>query len=102
MQAKQLGKRQNSSPYHDTVDEYNFEYKLKNAYSLLDRAKIDPQGKHKILEFVDLLKALRVSKGRVAKYIPHLKITRENLGVQFEKAARKDTRKWTLCACGFG
>ncbi|MGI0091841.1 MAG: tyrosine-type recombinase/integrase [Nitrososphaerales archaeon] len=90
MQARELGKRQSSSPFHDTNDVYNFEYKLKNALSLLERAKISPQDKQKILDFVDLLKALRVSKGRIAKYILHLKVIGENLGLQFEQATRKD------------
>jgi hypothetical protein len=51
MQAKQLGKRQSTSQFKDTGDVYNFEYKLQNALSLLDRAKITPHDKQKILDF---------------------------------------------------
>lgn len=44
----------------------------------------------KISEFIELLKALKVSKRRIAKYILHLKMIRENLGLPFEEATRKD------------
>ena len=89
---QQKGKRQKAKQYVDTPDDvYGFEYKLKNASSLLERTeKIAPGDKQKILQFVDLLKALRVSKGRIAKYILHLKLIGENLGVTFEPATRKD------------
>jgi hypothetical protein len=90
MQAKQLGKRQKTSQFKDTDDVYNFEYKLQNALSLLHRAKITQHDKQKILDFVGLLRALRVSKGRIAKNILHLKLITENLGIPFEQATRKD------------
>jgi integrase/recombinase XerD len=86
-----MGKRQKSKPFNDTTDVYDFEYKLKNAISLLQKAQnISQEDKKKIWEFVELLKALRVSKGRIAKYILHLKVIGENLGVSFESATRKD------------
>ncbi|HVB11868.1 MAG TPA: hypothetical protein VNE86_01950 [Nitrososphaerales archaeon] len=86
------GKRQKAKQYVDSPDDvYGFEYKLKNAFSLLERAeKITPGDKQKILQFVGILKALRVSKGRIAKYILHLKLIGENPGVTFEPATRKD------------
>ena len=62
---KIAGKRQKAKQYVDSPDDvYGFEYKLKNAFSLLERAeKITPGDKQKILQFVGILKALRVSKG---------------------------------------
>jgi len=89
---KIAGKRQKAKQYVDSPDNvYGFEYKLHNAISLLERArKITPEDKQKIWQFVNLLKALRVSKGRIAKYILPLKLIRENLGVTFESASRKD------------
>ncbi len=39
MQAKQLGKRQKSKPFNYSDDVYDFEYKLHNAISLLERAE---------------------------------------------------------------
>jgi hypothetical protein len=95
MQAKQLGKRQKSKPFNDSDDVYDFEYKLRNAISLLERTeKITPHDKEKIWEFIELLKVLRVSKGRLAKYIFHLKLIGENLGVTFEPATRKDIERF--------
>ena len=91
MQAKQLGRKQTSKAFNDTVDVYDFQYKLQNATFLLDGSeKISSHDKEKIWEFVDLLKALRVSKGRIARYILHLKVMGENLGQPFERATRKD------------
>jgi len=91
MQAKQLGRKQTSKAFNDTVDVYDFQYKLQNATFLVDGSeKISSHDKEKIWEFVDLLKALRVSKGRIAKYILHLKVMGENLGQPFEQNTRKD------------
>ena len=88
---KELGKKQKSKQFNDSVDVYDFEYKLKNAESLLERSqKIAANDKQRIWEFVELLKALRVSKGRIAKYILHLKLIGENLGIQFDQVTRKD------------
>ncbi|MHB8566991.1 MAG: hypothetical protein ACYC7D_12110 [Nitrososphaerales archaeon] len=51
----------------------------------MDRStKISEKDKEIIWRFIDLLKALRVSKGRLAKYIFHLKVMGENLGLPFE------------------
>ena len=74
MQAKQLGRKQKSKQFNDSNDVYDFEYKLQNATSLLERAKIAQQDKKKIWEFIELLKALRLSKGGIAKYILHLRL----------------------------
>ena len=47
-------------PFNDSDDVYDFEYKLQNAISLLERSKISVQDRAKIWEFVELLMALRV------------------------------------------
>ena len=95
---QQKGKRQNGKKFVDSPDDvYWFEYKLKNAISLLERAqKITPKDKQKIWEFVYLLKALKVSMGRIAKYILHLKLIGEILGVTFEPATRKDIEHFAV------
>jgi hypothetical protein len=87
MQAKQLGRKQKANSFNDV---YDFGYKLKNAESLLEREeKISRHDKKKIWEFIELLRALRVSKGRIVKYILHLKKIGENLGEPFKKTDRK-------------
>ncbi|MDH2899357.1 MAG: hypothetical protein PXY39_00120 [archaeon] len=63
MAAKQIGKKQKCKPFKINDGIYDFEYKLENALSLLQRAKISDHDREKILEFAELLKALRVSKG---------------------------------------
>lgn len=90
MAAKQIGKKQKCKPFKINDAIYDFEYKLENALSLLQRAKISDHDRGKILEFAELLKALRVSKGRIAKYILHLKKIGENLGIAFEAATRNE------------
>ena len=91
MQQKQTGRKQKSKPYNDSDDVYDFAYKIQNATSVPNRSeKITPHDKEKIWQFIDHLKALRLSKGRIAKYIYHLKTIGENLGLEFEAATRKD------------
>ncbi|MDG6907359.1 MAG: hypothetical protein JRN20_16425 [Nitrososphaerota archaeon] len=68
---------------------------LKNPTSLLERTQdISPGDKKRVWEFIELLKALRVSKGRIAKYLFHLRKIGENLGVPFEAATRKDIERF--------
>ena len=89
MQQKQAGRKQKSKPFNDSDDVYDFEYKIQNATSVLNRSeKITAHDKERIWQFIDHLKALRVSKGRIAKYIYHLKMIGENLGLEFEAATR--------------
>ena len=91
MQQKQAGRKQQSKPFNDSDDVYNFAYKIQNATSVLNRSeKITPQDKERIWQFIGHLKTLRVSKGRIAKYIYYLKMIGENLGLEFEAASRKD------------
>jgi hypothetical protein len=88
MQAKLEGRQQKAR--NDSEEIYGFEYKLDNAKSLLRGARnISSHDKNKIWEFLELLKALRVSKGRIAKYILHLKMIGENIGIPFEEANRR-------------
>ena len=56
MKAKELGRKQESKPFNDTNDVYDFQYNLQNATKLLnENQKITPEDKQKIWQFVDLL-----------------------------------------------
>jgi integrase/recombinase XerD len=96
VQAKQLGRKQKSKPFNDSEDVYDYEYRLQNAISLVTKSeKISQKDKEHISRFLDLLRALRVSKGRLAKYVFHLKTIGENIGLEFEQATRKDIEHFT-------
>jgi len=72
-------------------DIYDFERSYRNASELLAKTdNISEHDKQLIWKFLDVLKALRVSKGRQAKYLYHLKTICENLGMEVEKATRQD------------
>jgi integrase/recombinase XerD len=76
----------------EAIDIYNFEQKLKNAYSVLERASFEKGDKELIRAFADHLRAIGVSNKRLSKYIFHLKVIGENFpgGVSFKDAKRKD------------
>jgi len=75
-------------------DLYNYEYRLLNAISLVDRSTILTQRDKELLSnFHTALKATDVSTG--AKYIFHLKVFGEKLGCEFEKATRKDIERFS-------
>jgi hypothetical protein len=75
MQEKEAGRK----PFNDSVDIYDFEYKLKNWTSVLNECeKISQEDKEKIWSFIELLRGLRVSTGRIAKYIFHLSDRRKS------------------------
>ncbi len=73
------------------VDEiYDYQYTLQNAYKCLEKCKIPQRDKDIIRRFIEHLSSMGVSKGRLAKYLFHLKNFAEHLGVQIEDARRAD------------
>jgi integrase/recombinase XerD len=73
---------------------YYYASRLQSALSLIDKStKIAKADKQTILDFLDLLRAKRVSTGRLAKYAYHLRTIAENLGTTFEKTQRKDIER---------
>ncbi|MGI0092130.1 MAG: tyrosine-type recombinase/integrase, partial [Nitrososphaerales archaeon] len=77
--------------HFDENDIYDYQYRLANAFSLIDRStKISSRDKDLIRGFDKVLQATNVSIGRRAKYLFHLKTIGENIGLPFESANRKD------------
>ncbi len=79
----------------EAIDIYNFEQKLKNAYSVLERASFGEEDKELIRLFAEHLRAIGVSNKRLSKYIFHLKVIGENFptagaGGGFKETKRKD------------
>ncbi len=73
---------------------YNYEYTLQNAYKCLDKSRISYHDKDIIRKFMDHLSSMGVSKGRLAKYLFHLKIFAEHLGCGIEDAKRADIERF--------
>jgi integrase len=77
--------------HFDESDIYDYQYRLANAISLIQRStKISARDKELIWNFDKMLQATNVSIGRRAKYLYHLKTIGENFGTRFEKAKRPD------------
>ncbi|MDE1862099.1 MAG: tyrosine-type recombinase/integrase [Thaumarchaeota archaeon] len=77
------------------VDEiYNYEYAMQNAYKRLDESKISQHDRDIIRKFIYHLSSMGVSKGRLAKYLFHLKNFAEHLGVPIEDARRADIERF--------
>lgn len=78
----------------ESIDIYNFEQKLKNVYSVLERASFGEGDKELIRLFAEHLRAIGVSNKRLSKYIFHLKVIGENFPTAraggFKEAKRKD------------
>ncbi|MDE1862989.1 MAG: tyrosine-type recombinase/integrase [Thaumarchaeota archaeon] len=78
-----------------TVDEiYDYQYTLQNAYKRLDESNISQHDRDIIRKFTYHLSSMGVSKGRLAKYLFHLKNFAEHLGVQIEDAKRADIERF--------
>ena len=69
---------------------YNYKYTLQNAYKRLDECNISQHDRDIIRRFIDHLGTMGVSKGRLAKYLFHLKNFAEHLGTSIEDAKRAD------------
>lgn len=87
---RNTGKKKKERENSEAIDIYNFEQKLKNAYSVLERASFDEEDKELIRAFADHLSAIGVSNKRLSKYIFHLKVIGENFPIGFKEAQRKD------------
>jgi hypothetical protein len=70
LKAKEQGRKQKSERFNDSEDVYDYEYRLQNAISLVTRSeKISQKDKEPIARFMDLLRALRVSKVRCSEIL---------------------------------
>jgi site-specific recombinase XerD len=72
---------------------YDYQYRLEDAYRVLERSSIDEDSKALVRAFVEQLRAQGVSIGRQAKYIFNLKVIGEVLGVGFREATRADVER---------
>jgi site-specific recombinase XerD len=71
--------------------------RLDNALGLLRRSKkLKQKDKKAIRDFVENLKARRVSTSRIGRYVYHLRTIGENLGCRFEAAKRKDIENFLV------
>jgi len=72
------------------VDIHDYRKRLERAERLLQESKIPRQDKELILKFADVLRAERISLGRVAKYIYNLKVLSQMLIRQTKGVADLD------------
>ncbi len=78
-------------------DVYDYGYALRNALKLLDESEILSDGdKELIREFLEHLRAKRVSTGRLAKYGFSIRRLTEHLGVPIRNAGRKDIERLSI------
>ncbi len=87
--------KKNKRDNGEDIDIYNFEQKLKNAYSVLERASFEKEDKELIRAFADHLRAIGVSNKRFSKYIFHLKVIGENFPTSFDETQHKDIKRLT-------
>ncbi|MEM1986655.1 MAG: tyrosine-type recombinase/integrase [Nitrososphaeria archaeon] len=80
---------------------YYYDAKYNNAVRLLEQSSsISKEDKEAIREFIDHLRSQGVSVGRLAKYIFHLRVFREQLGKNFREASRRDIEHFMASARG--
>ncbi|MCX8188340.1 MAG: site-specific integrase [Nitrososphaeria archaeon] len=78
---------------------YYYDAKYNNALKLLEQSSsISKEDKEAIKEFIDHLRSQGVSVGRLAKYLFHLRVFREQLGKNFREASRKDIEHFMASA----
>jgi integrase/recombinase XerD len=78
-------------------DVYNYRYALRNSLKRLDESEILSEGdKELIREFLEHLRAKRVSAGRLAKYGFTIRRLTEHLGVPVRNAGRKDIERLSI------
>jgi site-specific recombinase XerD len=84
-------------------DVYDYSYALRNSLKRLDESEILSEGDKDIIrEFLEHLKAKRVSTGRLAKYGFTIRRLTEHLGVPIRNAGRKDIEKLSIWVQGQG
>jgi site-specific recombinase XerD len=78
-------------------DVYDYGYALRNSLKRLDESGILSEGDKDIVrEFLEHLRAKRVSTGRLAKYGFTIRRLTEHLGVPIRSATRKDVEKLSI------
>ena len=78
-------------------DVYDYGYALRNSLKRLDESEILSEGDKEIIrEFLEHLRAKRVSTGRLAKYGFTIRRMMERLGVPIRNARRKDIEKLSI------
>jgi integrase/recombinase XerD len=78
-------------------DVYNYGYALRNSLKRLDESEILSEGdKELIREFMEHLRAKRVSTGRLAKYGFTIRRLTEHMGVPIRNAGRKDIERLSI------
>ena len=81
----------------DADDVYDYGYALRNSLKRLDESKILSEGDRDIIrEFLEHLRAKRVSTGRLAKYGFTIRRFTEHLGVPIRNAGRKDIERLSI------
>ncbi|MEM3433187.1 MAG: tyrosine-type recombinase/integrase [Nitrososphaerales archaeon] len=80
------------------TDIHNYQRHLKQALQRLSSSSIEDEDKQLIKGFADRLQAEGISKGRIVKYINHLKICAELVGFGqerpwFKESTRKDVER---------
>jgi site-specific recombinase XerD len=83
--------------HKDEYDVYDYSYSLRNSLKRLDESGILSEGdKQLIREFLEHLRAKRVSTGRLAKYGFTIRRLTEHLGVPVRNAGRKDIERLSI------
>jgi site-specific recombinase XerD len=78
-------------------DVYDYSYPLRNSLKRLDESEILSEGdKELIREFLEHLRAKRVSTGRLAKYGFTIRRLTEHMGVPIRNAGRKDIERLSI------
>ena len=78
-------------------DVYDYSYSLRNSLKRLDKSEILSEGDKKLIrEFLEHLRAKRVSTGRLAKYGFTIRRLTEHLGVPIRDAGRKDIERLSI------
>ncbi|MGH9918878.1 MAG: tyrosine-type recombinase/integrase, partial [Nitrososphaerales archaeon] len=87
------------SSYRDGEAEtlYNYDYWMRSALNLLDQSPgISQKDKELVRAFVDHLRVRAIGTGRLAKHVFKMRIMLEIMGVDVEKATRKDVERLVL------
>jgi site-specific recombinase XerD len=82
---------------HKEDDVYDYSYALRNSLKRLDESEILSEGDKDIIrEFLEHLRARRVSTGRLAKYGFTIRRLTEHMGVPIRNAERKDIERLSI------
>lgn len=76
------------------MDIHNFSKRIELAEQRLKSSEIPEKNKKLILEFVEHITRLGLSKGRIAKYLETLPKIGKEIGKEFDMATKKDVEKY--------